>query len=195
MQLIGRIDEIGARWDVLRHPFYRRWENGELTRGELASYAGEYRHAVVALAQTAAAAGDAQHAREEADHIAVWDAFAEALGAPRGSEPMPGTLACAQAWQRSDPLEARAVLYAVESAQPGISRTKLAGLVTHYGFDPDAWSTSYFRVHSSLDREHAAASRRALEEQAREEDADRLAGAAEAALRGNWQLLDGLAAA
>jgi pyrroloquinoline-quinone synthase len=195
MQLIDRIDEIGARWDVLRHPFYRRWETGELTREELAFYAGEYRHAVVALAQTAAAAGDAKHAREEADHIAMWDAFADALGALRGRKPTPGTLVCAKAWQRSDPLEARAVLYAVESAQPEISRTKLAGLVTHYGFDADAWSTSYFRVHSSLDEEHAAASRRVLEEQTHEKDADRLVGVAEAALRGNWQLLDGVAAA
>ena len=29
---------------LLEHPFYRRWEAGELLPGELADYAGQYRH-------------------------------------------------------------------------------------------------------------------------------------------------------
>ena len=69
MDLCERIDEARERWNVLRHPFYTRWERGELTRDELVFYAGEYRHPVVALAETAAAAGDAEHAREEAEHV------------------------------------------------------------------------------------------------------------------------------
>src|ERR671926_11695 len=56
MELSARIDEARQRWDVLKHPFYERWERGELGRDELAFYAGEYRHAVVALARAAAAA-------------------------------------------------------------------------------------------------------------------------------------------
>src|SRR5437867_1086670 len=125
MQLIARLDEIGARWNVLDHPFYRRWERGDLTRDELAFYAAEYRHAVAALAKTAEATGDAVHAREETEHIGLWDEFARALDADTGRRATPETLACADAWRRSDALEARAVLYAVESAQPRISRTKL----------------------------------------------------------------------
>ena len=69
MYLIERIDEARARWNVLDHPFYLRWERGELTREELAFYAGEYRHAVVALAAAAASAGDPEHAAEEAAHV------------------------------------------------------------------------------------------------------------------------------
>jgi pyrroloquinoline-quinone synthase len=195
MNVIEQIDEISARWNVLRHPFYVRWEQGDLTQDELAFYAGEYRHAVVALADTAAAAGDITHAREEAEHIALWDDFAAAFDAPNARGPRAETVTCARTWRRSDPLEARAVLYAIESAQPEISRTKLAGLVTHYGFEANSPETAYFRIHSSLDETHAAASRRVLEEHAREEDADRLAGAAEEALRGNWQLLDGVSSA
>jgi pyrroloquinoline-quinone synthase len=195
MQLIERLDDIGGRWNVLDHPFYRRWERGDLTRGELTLYAGEYRHAVVALAGAAAATGDAAHAREEAEHVALWDEFAAALDAPRPRKPHANTVACAEAWRRSDALEARAVLYAVESAQPAISRTKLAGLVTHYGFEADSPATAYFRIHASLDEEHAAASRRILESNANEEDGARLAAAAETALRGNWLLLDGVSAA
>src|SRR6266516_4617965 len=45
----------------------------ELTREELAHYAGEYRHAVVALAETAAKSGNPRHAKEEAEHVALWD--------------------------------------------------------------------------------------------------------------------------
>jgi len=41
----------------------------------------------------------------------------------------------ADAWSPSERFRALAVLYAIESAQPAISRTKLAGLVEHYGFD------------------------------------------------------------
>src|SRR5712691_9855099 len=115
MNLIERIDEARTRWNVLDHPFYLRWERGELTRNELAFYAGEYRHAVVALADAAAVAGDEEHAAEEAAHVDLWDDFAAALEAPLNRKPAAETRECAEAWRRDDALEARAVLYAVES--------------------------------------------------------------------------------
>jgi pyrroloquinoline-quinone synthase len=191
MDLIERIDEARTRWNVLDHPFYLRWERGELTRQDLAFYAGEYRHAVVALADTAAVGGDAAHAAEEAAHIEVWDDFAAALDAPLDREPSIETRKCAGAWQAEDSLSARAVLYAIESGQPDISRTKLTGLVDHYGFAAGSKGTEYFEVHSDRDHEHAAASAEVLR-QAPPEDADRLVAAAEAALKGNWGLLDGV---
>ena len=191
MDLCERIDEARERWNVLRHPFYTRWERGELTRDELVFYAGEYRHPVVALAETAAAAGDAEHAREEAEHVALWDAFAAELDAPLEREPTPGTAACARAWSRTDRLEALAVLYAVESAQPAISETKLRGLVEHYGFRPDTDGTEYFALHAERDKEHARAARAALAAAA-PADSARLAKTAEDALRANWLLLDGV---
>jgi pyrroloquinoline-quinone synthase len=194
MNLIERIDEARARWNVLDHPFYLRWERGELSRDELAFYAGEYRHAVVALADTAASGGDAAHAAEETAHIALWDDFAAALDAPLDRSPRAETNECTAAWVRDDMLEARSVLYAIESGQPGISRTKLKGLIEHYGFSRNSPATSYFELHAQRDKEHAAASRRALVSTA-PEDAERLVGVAAAALRGNWRLLDGASAA
>jgi pyrroloquinoline-quinone synthase len=191
MELCARIDEARQRWDVLRHPFYTRWEKGELTREELAFYAGEYRHAVVALARAAATAGNPAHAREEATHVALWDEFAAALDAPLDREPTPETRACAKAWAASDRFEALAVLYAVESVQPAIAKTKLSGLVEHYGFGPDDDATGYFSLHSERDAEHAEAAREALAA-ASSEDADGLAAAAERALEANWRLLDGV---
>ena len=191
MGLFDRIEQASRRWDVLRHPFYTRWSCGELTRDELAWYAGEYRHLVVALAATAERIGGARHGAEERAHVNVWDAFAAALGAEVARPPEPETAACAAAWSPDDPLEGLAALYAVESAQPAISRTKLDGLLTHYGFD-EGPATEYFSIHVLLDAEHAAESRAALEREAGEVDADRLAAAAEDALRANWVMLDGV---
>jgi pyrroloquinoline-quinone synthase len=192
MNLIDRIDEARARWNVLEHPFYTRWERGELTEEALSFYAGEYRHAVVALADAAATAGDSGHAAEEAAHIGIWDDFAAALDAPLDREPTAETAACAESWRPEGSLEARAVLYAVESSQPEIARTKLRGLVAHYGFAPGSKGTEYFELHAERDEEHAAASAAVLRD-APKRDEDRLVAAATAALKGNWQLLDGVA--
>lgn len=191
MDLCARIDEARRRWNVLEHPFYTRWEAGELTRGELAFYAGEYRHAVVALADAAAAAGDEEHAREEAEHVSLWDSFAASLEAPLCRTPTEETCTCAQAWARVERYEALAVLYGVESGQPAISQTKLAGLIRHYGYAPEGPATAYFRLHSTRDVEHADAAAAALAGAPRERHDD-LAAAAERALEANWRLLDGV---
>jgi pyrroloquinoline quinone (PQQ) biosynthesis protein C len=188
MDVIAGIDAARERWNVLEHPFYTRWEAGELTHDELARYAGEYRHAVVALARAARTAR--LHADEEAQHIALWDEFASALGT-QPAEPLPQTRCCASAWAAAeDELGASAILYAIESGQPAISETKLRGLVEHYGFSDDSPAVEYFTLHGERDHEHAAEARVALEAA----DDQRLVGLAEAALAANWALLDGVSA-
>ena len=202
MPLFDRLADAQRRCNVLEHPFYTRWSAGELTREELSWYAGEYRHAVVALAEAAAAAARAaepavraqlvEHAVEEAEHIELWDAFAHAVDADLEQEPASETAECAAAWTAAgDALEGLVVLYAIESAQPAISRTKLEGLVEHYGFSEGS-ATEYFSLHSERDREHAAQSRELVEERLDGADEERLVAVAQAALQGNWTLLDGV---
>jgi pyrroloquinoline-quinone synthase len=191
LDVVARIEAAASRWNVLEHPFYQRWSAGELTPAELAEYAAQYRHAVVALADAAEAAGNAEHAREEREHVALWDAFAESCGStPADANAQTGE--CVSSWTAGeDRLERLAVLYAIESAQPAISKTKMDGLVGHYGFE-EGPATEYFTLHAELDHDHAAHSRELLEKLATEEDAPRLAARAEAAARGNWRLLDGV---
>jgi pyrroloquinoline-quinone synthase len=108
MDVLAKLDETRAAINVLEHPFYQRWSAGELSAGELDLYAGEYRYAVLALAEASARAaecaraqsgGSAQaaacseglsrHAEEEAAHVALWEQFERAV-TPRSPVPAAG---------------------------------------------------------------------------------------------------------
>ncbi len=188
--LIAELDKVRGRWHTLRHPFYVRWERGELSREDLAVYAGQYRHAVIALADLAATAGETEHAREERAHVALWDEFSRACGGGP-AEPTPETQSLVDVLTAAEPgAEADAVLYSIEASQPPVARTKLEGLVGHYGFDADGPGTEYFRVHALLDDEHAAQAAGRIRRG--DGDADAALARAEAAVVANWELLDGV---
>lgn len=203
MDLFSRIAEAQNRWNVLDHSFYRRWSAGELATSELRTYAGQYRHAVQAIADLSAnAVQDAEpalgaqlaaHAAEEAEHVELWDQFAAAVGTAQYDAPIAQTERLRQTWTAgSGLLEKLVILYTIESAQPAIARTKLDGLIAHYGHDAAEPSTSYFAVHSTRDHDHAAQSRELIAQHLQDADADSLAALAEAALEANWSLLDGV---
>ncbi len=240
MDIFAQLDEARRRTNVLEHPFYQRWSAGELQDGELELYAGEYGHAVRALAHASRlaaeqagpehAAGLARHAAEEESHVELWEQFARAVGIledaqPRledrrpqrgagvgseplgasieplgySAEPLAQTRTCAQAWAAGeDLLEHLAVLYTVEASQPAISTTKLEGLATHYGVPEDSPGAAYFTLHAKLDVEHARQARELIEEllptnaEERAAAGERMLACAQAALDGNWQLLDGV---
>src|ERR1700679_2257370 len=93
---------------LLSHPFYRRWEAGTLSEGELAAYAEQYRHIErelpVTLAAIAAALpeGRARHLVEAnlADelgspepHAQLFESFAGPAGAAPEAPATPSTAA------------------------------------------------------------------------------------------------------
>ena len=197
-----RIEESRARNNVLEHPFYVRWSEGELSEEELARYSGQYRHATEALAKLCADTVELgpdrhrdeleRHAAEEQEHIGLWDDFVDAAGGEIGAEPTAETSECVREWTAPRGyLSALARLYAIESGQPAISRTKREGLAEFYGIDGGAGS-EYFRVHESTDEAHAAESRRLIEEAMGPGDEDAVVEAAESAFRANLRLLDGV---
>jgi pyrroloquinoline quinone (PQQ) biosynthesis protein C len=134
------------------------------------------------------------HAAEEAGHIALWDDFTAAIGGDPGVTANPETMACARVWagdRDRDLLPSLMALYAIESGQPAIADTKRRGLREFYGCESGP-ATAYFDLHAELDHEHAAAAQALIEPRLAQADGDALVAEAEAVLRANWELLDGV---
>jgi len=170
-RLAGVLDQ----WNLLKHPFYVRWAEGELTREELANYACQYAHIVRAipfwLAEVATQAPADQealeiHAAEEGSHVELWEQFALALGVTQRelhrSKPNPATTAllreCDAAVREGT---GAAAVWALEAQSPQVSATKLTGLEAHYGIDATSGG-EYFALHQDLDRAHEAELRRVM---------------------------------
>ena len=158
------------------------------SRATSAYCAGEYRHAVVA-ARLARSASDEGYAAEEAAHVDLWDDFAAALEADLDRAPRAETSACRRVERHRCRGRGRALR----------DRVGAAGHLAHEARGPDTLvrlraedeGHALLRVHSERDHEHAELSRRVLE-RADSGDVDRIVAAAERALRGNWELLDGV---
>ena len=156
---------------LLTHPFYRRWEAGELADGELAAYAEQYRHIERELPVTLAAVASqlptgraramveanlADELSVPAPHAELFESFARAAGA--GSEVAPtdatgALLAAVRSAAASDPVAALAMVAAYEVQAADIAASKADGLRRHYGMD-DA-GTRFWDVHTTQEAEHA----------------------------------------
>ena len=112
----------------------------------------------------AGAAGARRHADEEREHVRSGTGSSRRpVATPTTRRPPRPPPACAPGPRPATADEALVRLYAIESGQPEISRTKRAGLVDRYGF-ADGEATAYFRVHEGRDVEHAAEVRALIEE-------------------------------
>jgi pyrroloquinoline quinone (PQQ) biosynthesis protein C len=210
--LWGEMTHLREQWNILRHPFYRRWCAGELTDAHLQAYASEHHHTVVALASAsrrAAALAEgmlaealARQAADQEREIEWWCEFAVATGWCRSAswyyaqDPLPQTIACAQRWSGAAdrPLAQHLVtLSAIEAAQCQVAPAQLDALIDRYGFC-DGQSTEYFRLRAERAADNAALAQAALIGLRLTHHEHALLRHAELAHRSYWELLDGVQA-
>ena len=171
--LSGAMDSALDGRDLLVHPFYLRWQAGELTADELARYAVNYRvfEAALPIVLTAvveqlrdegeveAAATVGQNLHDELSrpepHLALFDRFAASLDAPSVTEPGPAAQALVATYAdlvSEGPLAAVAGLAAYEMQAAAIATTKGEGLRRWYGMDTAG--TEFWDVHAGMEADH-----------------------------------------
>jgi pyrroloquinoline-quinone synthase len=189
---------------LLAHPFYRRWEAGTLERAELGAYAAQYRHFEAALPgvleNVLSRIGDPTARRlvqanlddergVPAPHLDLFEEFAQAVGAPAGSEATTATAALVGLYEsvaEGSPVAALAALAAYEVQASEIAVSKADGLRARYGVP--AAGTRFWDVHGDADEAHGDWMVEALGALA--VDSDEVRRAADAAASAWWAFLD-----
>ena len=192
---------------LLTHPFYLRWEAGELRTQELAEYAVQYRafeavlptvlstvvDQLMAEAEFEAAESVARNLADELGrpepHLTMFDAFAAALPAAGSSAPGRAAEALAATYRElaeQSPVAAIAGLAAYETQAASIAASKGDGLRRWYGVDADG--TKFWDVHATMDADHGEWAVEALTLLGADES--EVADASRRAADAWWSLLD-----
>lgn len=151
---LKELDEFIASKGLLTHYFYeQKWNNGELTKEELALYAKEYFHLAKAVpgivsrvrgraverGATDLIAHIEQNIEEETEHIDLWKRFAKSVGVSEEEleryEPHQLTKeAVSELEELADGSfeDGVSAMYAMELTIPEIAKTKKDGLCKHY---------------------------------------------------------------
>jgi len=194
------IEDISDRL-LLDHPFYRRWEAGELSRDELTAYAEQYRHfeaqlpsfleALLAIVPAAdrplIEANLADEVAGPATHLELFDRFCASVDATSAAaSPAMSSLTdlYEAAVASNDASFAVGVLAGYEVQAAEVAATKGAGLTEHYGVEGDG--VAFWSLHAELEAEHAAwtvAAASALDE-------ERVREGARASAEAWWRFLD-----
>ena len=210
--LLGSLDALVEKYHLLKHPFYRAWTEGKLSKQTLALYAEQYYQHVQAFPENlrdvaSRTNGDgelkslvlenlAEELDETASHPQLWRQFAASLGVSDVSldrvQPLPGISALLDSYDEVSTqgtlAQAIAAFYVYEAQVPEIATEKISGLRKFYGIT-DSRSLSYFAVHEEADVRHRAAWRSWLENQ-KSADTVAVLCAAERSLKALWGALD-----
>lgn len=196
------IDNALQDIQLLDHPFYRRWEAGELKREELTHYAEQYRFFEAMLPsflQELSAQLSPSPAKDFVDanladevtpptHVDLFEAFARFYGASAVSiSPAMSHLVDSYAQVlRRGPSSALAGLFAYESQGGAIADSKSDGLSKHYGASDEA--LVFWNEHGSIEGDHAQWTFDALS--SLEPDLDEVAIASRFVGQAWWAFLD-----
>ena len=172
LNLIDQIDLEIERHGLLKHDFYRLWQEGKLTLDHLAGYSKEYFQLVKAvplLVENALKTNKVKKyessiqtiLQDEREHVEPWIKFSSSLKIDRtelmdcaGEDLTKQSVENMIKLSESSFEEAVAVLYALEKQLPKISETKLDGLAKFYGIT-DEKSSEYFNIHKEIDIYHS----------------------------------------
>jgi len=168
-QLQETFDAALVNQQLLDHPFYRRWEAGELKYGELTGYAEQYRNFETMLPTfllrlsemlPEGVARDAvlDNYRDEVStpsHLELFESFADFYGATDApiSAAMTALVDAYDEVLRQGPEAALAGLIAYESQGAAIADSKAEGLVKHFNASSDA--VTFWTVHGTIEENHA----------------------------------------
>jgi pyrroloquinoline-quinone synthase len=218
-EFFTELDARIAKYDLLRHPFYKAWAAGELSREDLRGYGRQYFHHVDAfpsyLSEFAerteqsslrravlANLDEEMGAGGAGSHAELWLDFIEGMGGERHVAPEPLVPELEQlvnsfhvVSREGAPEEALAAFYAYESQVPRVAAEKARGLKEMYGADEK--TCAYFTLHTTADVYHSRVWRNQLAKiiEADFAAADRALNAGEKAARALWKALDGIEAA
>src|SRR6185295_8739106 len=76
---------VFEQYNLLQHPFYLAWNEGRLTKEQMAVYAGEYGSFIQLISEGWETAGEPAIAKEEEEHYVLWKNFAASLNT-KGTE-------------------------------------------------------------------------------------------------------------
>lgn len=217
-QLIFKLDSLIDDFDLLRHPFYLRWNRGELSESELHTYTKEYFHFVKAVPTYVSAihSNCKQHSlrlsilenlvEEETGgeglipHEELWVWFARGIGIDReeleSNCPAIATrkllLTYRNLCSSSNCAVGAAAMYAYESRIPEIAQSKLEGLRRFYGVREEE-TLRFFREHMIADIEHSRTWAQLISQLATTPELQaQVEESAAKAARSLWHMLDGI---
>ena len=208
-ELNKKLDE----YHLLKHPFYKSWNDGKLTREIIKDYAEQYYQHVKAfpryISATHSLCEDLEKRRillenlqdEEkkgADHPTLWKNFALAIGADvekiEEVKKYDFTKELIDNFfknGRSSYAEGLASLYTYERQIPEIAETKIRGLKNHYGVTSKE-GLKFFEVHRAADVYHREACEKLLDGLTKEEQ-DKAEKSALSTAKYLWNFLTGMA--
>ena len=208
-ELNKKLDE----YHLLKHPFYKSWNEGKLTREIIKDYAEQYYQHVKAfpryISATHSLCEDLEKRRillenlqdEEkkgADHPTLWKNFALAIGANvekieevKKYDFTKDLIDNFFKNGRSSYAEGLGSLYTYERQVPEIADTKIRGLKNHYGVNSKE-GLEFFEVHKKADVYHREACEKLLDGLSKEEK-DKAEKAALSTAKYLWNFLSGMA--
>ena len=208
-----QLNEKLDKYHLLKHPFYKSWNEGKLTREIIKDYAEQYYQHVKAFPRYISAKHSLcediekrkillENLRDEenkdGDHPKLWGHFAFAIGSSKKEiESVKEEKFTRELIEnffkngRASYAEGLASLYTYERQIPEIAETKIRGLKNHYGVTSKE-GLEFFEVHKAADVYHREACEKLLDSLPKDEQ-EKAEKSALSTAKYLWNFLTGMA--